>query len=590
MRVLVLALAIGVVAAGAPARRPSAQPAGSQAGARAPARRGTAVIRGRVIAADSEAPIRRARVSWVPERSSSNRGLQPASVMTDAGGRYEIPNLPAGRYRVYARRSGYLLMGFGARRGGTSARAVPTQEQMGNPIDLADGQTFPKADFRLPRAAAIVGRIQDEFGDPLIASRVVATRFEIADGRRRLVPFATDATDDLGEYRLSGLPPGSYYVVASAPAYLRSARTSYADMFYPGVPDRVQARPVAIREGQEISEITMMLPALRLARLSGRVIMARGVPARSASISVLRRSETGDTQTMTFPSTVQATGQFTLSGIPPGECDLIAEAAEYGPPEFGVLHVSVGSEDIEGLTINTGAEGRVTGSVKTDTGAPLPVPQTTATTPAGRPMPASFITVGWIVALGVEDGSDGVLGPATRGNASAPGVFTSSGSFSASVRPGPRVIDVNGMPPGWGIVSVTSGARNLTDFPVEVQPGTTFGVQIVISDRLPEISGTAVDADGKPASDYEVVVFPRDSSRWLPGCAMIRSDRPNQRGEFRFAGLRPGAYYVVAVASDDEADWTDPNVLYNLRAVSERITVALGDKKTVQLKIRSSSE
>jgi hypothetical protein len=303
MRLLVLALAVGLVAAGAAAPPPSAQQPVAQAGERAPAPRGTAVIRGRVIAADTEAPIRRARVSWVPEHTSSNGGLQAASVMTDTAGRYEIPNLPAGRYRVYARRSGYLLMGFGARRGGTSARALPTQEQMGNPIDLADGQTFANANFRLPRAAAILGRIQDEFGDPLIASRVVASRFEIADGRRRLVPFATDATDDLGEYRLSGLPPGSYYIEASAPAYLRTIRASYADMLYPGVPERVQARPVAVREGQEVSEITMMLPALRLARLAGRVILARGVPARSASISVLRRSSTGDTQTITFPST-----------------------------------------------------------------------------------------------------------------------------------------------------------------------------------------------------------------------------------------------------------------------------------------------
>jgi hypothetical protein len=62
---------------------------------------GTAVIRGRVLAADSQRPLRRARITvTAPEL------LEPRIVGTDADGRYEVGDLPPGRYRVEVRRSG----------------------------------------------------------------------------------------------------------------------------------------------------------------------------------------------------------------------------------------------------------------------------------------------------------------------------------------------------------------------------------------------------------------------------------------------------------------------------------------------------
>jgi hypothetical protein len=94
-----------------------------------------------------------------------------------------------------------------------------------------------------------------------------------------------------------------------------------------------------------------------------------------------------------------------------------------------------------------------------------------------------------------------------------------------------------------------------------------------------------VNAAGRPTADYDIVVFPRDRSRWLPGSSLIRTERPNQRGEFRVAGLRPGDYYVAAVQGAEDTDWTDPDALERVRAASVEVTVGLGDKKAVRLKI-----
>src|SRR5712691_11333632 len=62
----------------------------------APQQTGTAVIRGRVFAADTGKPLRRARVNvFAPELGGENR-----TTSTNAEGRYELKDLPAGRYTV----------------------------------------------------------------------------------------------------------------------------------------------------------------------------------------------------------------------------------------------------------------------------------------------------------------------------------------------------------------------------------------------------------------------------------------------------------------------------------------------------------
>src|SRR5204863_848426 len=62
---------------------------------------GTARIRGRVVAADTGAPLRNARVAIAPDADSSS----PA--FTDDQGRFTFAGLPAGFYTLTATKSGY---------------------------------------------------------------------------------------------------------------------------------------------------------------------------------------------------------------------------------------------------------------------------------------------------------------------------------------------------------------------------------------------------------------------------------------------------------------------------------------------------
>jgi hypothetical protein len=267
----------------------AAQPAGRQGGAEqgrggrgdgggrgAPARdrapeTGTASITGRVVSADSGAPIRRAEV-----QAALAGGPRARGVLTDENGRFALQNLPAGRWTVRAAKTGFVAQQFGQRNPFTAAEQIV----------LADKQQFT-ADFSLTRGAAIAGRVYDEFGDPIANARVAALRLALSANGRQLVPAGTSApTDDTGAFRVFGLTAGDYYLAASlssaaaANGSLVTAEgpVTYAPSYYPGTPDISAAQRLTVRAGEEQSGVGITLAPVRAVSVSGIVIGSAGTP------------------------------------------------------------------------------------------------------------------------------------------------------------------------------------------------------------------------------------------------------------------------------------------------------------------------
>ncbi len=135
-------------------------------------------------------------------------GWQQVGV-SDDGCIYEVSGLTEATYEIRASAIGFVER----RRYGQRFALDP-----GAVVDLAAGDFVEAADFALRRGGTISGIIVDAAGNPMQFAEVEALRPQLQGEQRILLPFSVAQTNADGSYRLTGLPPWSYYVGAFDPA------------------------------------------------------------------------------------------------------------------------------------------------------------------------------------------------------------------------------------------------------------------------------------------------------------------------------------------------------------------------------------
>lgn len=524
---------------------------------------GTAVIRGRVLAAESGSPIRRAQV-----RATSAEARAGRLATTDAQGRFELRDLPAGRWTLTASKAGLVTLQYGQRRPLEAGRA----------LEIRDGETLERADIVLPRGSAITGHVFDEFGDPIANARVQVLRYQMQQGVRRLVPVGGgDQTDDTGAYRLFGLAPGEYFVSAtlrSGPGADSADAVSYAPTYYPGTSSVAEAQRVALTIGQEQASVNFPLLPARTVRVSG---VAVGAAGNSLSGGVVTLVSSGDTATVAnLPANtgrVLADGTFTLANVAPGTYTLAAFAGggtrrgggagfAGNDAEFASLPIVVGNEDLSGLTVVTAKGASLAGRV------------VQAEDASGQLDTARIQVVAQSVRPDLQ-------GPFAANRTSRVG---NDGSFTLGGVNGPRLIRITGLPAGWMLKAVTMGAADVTDEPVDFR-GTdpVPSIDIVVTDRVTTVNGT-VTSRGQPTRDYSVVVFPEDQTKWTFPTRFVQSARPNQQGLFALRALPPGERYLaIAIDYLENGEAADPQFLAQVRSRATAFTLADGESRSLDL-------
>lgn len=527
--------------------------------------KGTSVIRGVIVAADTGAPLRRAHV-----RVMGERGVPGGIAETDAQGRFEVGELAAGRYFVTASRSGYVMQSYGQR----------GPNQSGTPIELADGQRADRVSFTLTRAGAITGRIVDEFGEPLAGAMISVQRYAYMGGRRRLVGAGAeggfDQTNDLGEYRLYGLAPGEYYVSAQmrSRAFMipgMSAPPSgdgYAPTFFPGTASPASAERVIVKPGQDTTGVSFVMVTARLGRLSGRIVTSSGEPANGFMLMVSQKDASfGPGGTMEGTG-VQPDGTFTTRPMPPGSYTLIARPSGFRrgdtQGEIARLDVTVNGEDVENLMLVTGPGGIIRGRIVTDDGTVPPFdPRAIRIFPIQEDLSRTTF-------MGVEP-------DAVRADWS----FELAGlSDRVRLRWSAGKEGTN-----WSLKSALKDGVDLADTAIEVLPGQVVDdVEIVITQKITEVSGMVLDERGQPTTDATVVIFAEDEERWTPGTRYIQTGRPDTEGKYRIRLPAGPAYLVAVVRSIEDGRYSDPEVLAALAPSATRLTIAEGESKVLDLR------
>jgi hypothetical protein len=158
----------------------------------------------------------------------------------------------------------------------------------------------------------------------------VASAPNVADLLRQ-----TGRTNDLGEFRLYGLPPGDYIVVASPqPFGFATAAVSTAmlpETFYPGSPDATGAQVLTVVAGQTVV-IDFSLFAAATFSVSGAVVDENGAPVPGATVTIAVDHGAADTGRLEhvvgaayggisaghLTTRTDSTGRFTLGKITSG--------------------------------------------------------------------------------------------------------------------------------------------------------------------------------------------------------------------------------------------------------------------------------
>jgi hypothetical protein len=542
---------------------------------------GTAAIAGRVVVNDAAAaPIRRA---FVELRGGSLPG--PLATTTGDDGAFSFDGLAAGRYTLEAWRNNFVRDVYGSRRPGGTTIVVGDAERESIVV-------------RLTRSAVITGRISGDTGG-VGGLPVVAARVETIAGQRRFGTNAVASSDDRGVYRIYGLAPGEY-VVASGPKAMNPYRTvtpdeivwattrpgapappmgallnATAPVYYPGTFDPAAATSVVIAAGEERTGIdiaSMFAPATKIDGVfvgpQGQPILAGEVQISTEALSLVQTLRTVRlTPDGRFASTIAAPGRYTLvaHGVvrPARDVDspTLSVPDASGADLWGALEIVAAGQDLTGLVVPMLPGARVFGRVVMD-GRPA------------TPEDVSRVSISIRSADAAPGAAAGMLRAVT---ARDDGTFAIGG-----IAPGRARISVS----GGTVKSISIGSRDVADVPFDVRPGQTIDdVTVMLTERTQELAGRLIDASGRSASEYVIVVFPVDASLW--GAAVRRTThvRPDSSGRFTIATLPEGEYFVCALEDLDPVELQNAALFRELAGASARVTLREGQRSVQDLQI-----
>ena len=520
---------------------------------------GSAVLAGRIIDAETEAPIPGATLNIAAKVVLE----RPTTVEAGPRGEFRVTGLAAGDYIVFASppelRATHLPQVFNGDFTTMLAGGLKPS------LHLNEGEVREDVVIRLPRAFAVDGVVLDEFGEAMagvtVAAEAVQT-FPIGSAREQ-------QTDDRGMFRLFGLSPGSYRVCASPtttewrPTVGELTQRRYVKSCYPSAPAGSGER-ISISASSATPSLTIVMQRSQGYTITGSVISESG--AKNVRVSIQR---IGDGGSATVPVETQEGGRFIARGVASGRYNVTAYAGEgSGNPSLGELArtiVEISAADVDGLELVTSKGATILGRI---------VP--------AEPLPAGTrLRVQQAVGL---MGVGSFVGPSRNAQVREDLTFEMTGVHDKVL------FDVSGLPTGWVLASVRYRGADVTHTAV---PATTTTqpreLEIHISPRSGRIIARPVGADGSPILGALAFLLPVKGDR-VAMQSTLSGPKPTDDG-YDLGPVYPGPYVVVAISIVDMMQISrDPTRLEQLRQLGRTVEVVAGEQIKVDVVVRPLPE
>ena len=506
-------------------------------------------VAGTVVRADGNQPLGRAYVVL----GTALRPQDQVYCLTGDDGRFGFLNIPAGKYNLSARKAGYRNQSF------RGDEAYSTAIVTGPNLD-SEHIVFP-----MHASAKLTGHALDEEGDPVPNATVFLFQKGVHDGLPSTRMAGQKNTDSSGRFHFGDLEAGTYLLAISgrpwyavhgphqqmndpqAAAEIAARNVAYPITYYPDSTDPESAGPIQLAEGgaAEIQINLHPLPALRVSvdDPSGKT------PQNRAMVQVMELGPGG------FPMMVNAETEWTpeglkLNGLTTGRYQVsLSQFGKGRPTLVGRKIVDVTSD----LTLDLAATSdklNITGQIASDTPAQ-----------GKQHFGLQFLnaSTGFPLTAAEENGS-----------------FTVA---DGNLVPGRYEVRVTS--PDHYIKSVSVKGAKYASGILEVGPGATVQLAIVVSSGMGQVNGFAVEGD-KPFPGAVVLLFPQDPNRG----AFIGRDQSDSDGSFSMRFVPPGRYSLVAIDDGHDLPFRDPAAMKPYLAQAVQVEVTTRDAATVKAAVQ----
>ena len=470
-----------------------------------------------------------------------------ASILSGEDGSFEFTKLKADKYSLDAVAEGYLVSPY------------DEHENFSSAIVTGAGVDTESLILRVTPAAIISGRILDEVGDPVRGANVTLYRENREEGRSRITSFRNAQTNDLGEYELTPLPPGNYFVSAKAmPWYAthpqlansgqpvktagsvdQSLDVAYPTTFYPDAVDSERATPIPVRAGDHIDVDLHLRP-------EPAVTLTVHTNAKTQGVSALQLVESVFGEPEAVYGQMQVTDtQTSLVGVPPGRYILKFNQTA-GTGKSVPINLTSDNGNINAMS------GEDEGTVKMHLQAENGLGSASTT----------------IVALRNKNG----------GIAATNGLDEKGNAEFAGVKPGDYSVSVFGGENYHASKLLSEDGRALNNL-FTVAAGTTTSLTVKVARPSCAIEGF-VRADGKPVAGAMVVLVPAGPEADIE---LFRRDQSDLDGSFVLPNVMPGKYTAIAIQDGWTLEWGRAEILAQYLSKGVPVTISASEQQSFHL-------
>ncbi len=494
-------------------------------------------------------PLRKVTVRLNPWTSSR---LAYTST-TDLSGRFHFETVRAGDYTLEGERAGYLTAALGTSNG---------FGRRGTVLHLQAGGKVSDLQLKLMRRSVLSGKVVDENGDPVVKAMVSVCEPFWVRGIRQYGFRDQGRTNDAGEYQISGLAPGKYYLYVEGPGEPFVERQGGPEklllpVFYPESPRFQSAATLEVHPGQDLPGINFRLHTGSVFHIRGKV-EAADLAKRRENVMIEADESSFTTGTSNLDSGLEKDGSFDIDGVPPGSYELqVVDNNSHG--SITAMPVEVKAADVNGVKL---------------------------------PLPSRLQLKGTVRMLGSEDATFSGMDVSVRdirglANPQAMPV-AADGTFQIeNLWPGKYGVGVSTKDQNEYVKSILYGGQEVLGLPVDLAANSAAGLEVILAKGAGQVEGTIQSSGGSGPSVSDVVLISDREHQDYGGVSFSAVD---QSGHFSFKGVPPGRYFALAAAGVEIGLWANADFTSQLRDKGVEVDVPENGHVQIQVPVLPAAD